>query len=107
MEGPLRINAPEGHRSHAVTALTLGGDRADRLRAWCAETGGVTLGIGLGMAEPGSPDAGGFFRIGHMGHVNAHMVLGALGVIEAGLCALEIPHGAGALRAAAEVCARG
>ncbi|CAM4331537.1 pyridoxal-phosphate-dependent aminotransferase family protein [Palleronia rufa] len=104
-DGPLRINAPPGHRSHAVTALSLGGDRAERLRGWCAAEGGVTLGIGLGMADPGGPDAGGFFRIGHMGHLNAHMVLGALGVIESGLTALDIPHGPGALQAAAAICA--
>ncbi len=104
--GPMEINAPAPHRSHAVTALRIGGDRGERLRAWCAAQAGLTLGIGLGMADPGSPEAGGFFRIGHMGHLNAHMVLGALGVIEAGLVALDIPHGPGALDAAARVCAR-
>ncbi|SEM78866.1 pyridoxal-phosphate-dependent aminotransferase family protein [Palleronia pelagia] len=104
--GPLEVNmADHAHRSHAVTAIRLGGDRADRLRHWCEFTGGVTLGIGLGMAEPGSPEAGGFFRIGHMGHVNAHMVLGTLGVMQAGLLACDIPHGPGALDAAAAVCA--
>ncbi len=40
-----------------------------------------------------------------MGHVNSHMVLGTLGAIEAGLIALNIPHGKGALDAAAAVCA--
>ena len=102
--GPLTINAPEGARSNAVTALRLGGDMADRLRAWTADRAGVTLGIGLGMADPGSPDAGGFFRIGHMGHLNAHMLLGTLGVIEAGLAACAIPHGPGGVAAAAAVC---
>jgi len=38
-----------------------------------------------------------------MGHVNAHMVLGLLGSVEAGMRALEIPCGKGALEAAAEV----
>ncbi len=32
------------------------------------------------------------FRIAHMGHVNAPMILGTLGVIEVGLNALAIPH---------------
>jgi len=41
-----------------------------------------------------------------MGHVNAHMVMGVLGTIEAGLKALSIPHGAGALEAAAREVAR-
>ena len=36
-----------------------------------------------------------------MGHVNAPMLLGALATIEAGLTALGIPHGPGALDAAA------
>jgi alanine-glyoxylate transaminase/serine-glyoxylate transaminase/serine-pyruvate transaminase len=40
-----------------------------------------------------------------MGHVNAHMVLGALGAIEAGLQALAVPHGAGGVAAAARVVA--
>jgi alanine-glyoxylate transaminase/serine-glyoxylate transaminase/serine-pyruvate transaminase len=38
-----------------------------------------------------------------MGHLNGHMVMGLLGGIEAGLRALDIPHGAGALDAAAAV----
>ena len=45
----------------------------------------------------------GFLRVAHMGHVNAHMTLGALAVIEAGMVSLGIPHGAGALAAAARV----
>jgi len=49
----------------------------------------------------------GFFRLGHMGHVNGHMILGMLGGIEAGLRALKIDHGAGALDAAAQVIAGG
>ena len=40
-----------------------------------------------------------------MGHVNAHMMLGVSRVIEAGLRALGIPHGPGALDAAAAVIA--
>ena len=66
---------------------------------------GVTLGIGLGMAEPGDPSWHGFLRVAHMGHVNAHMTLGVLSVMEAGLRALDIPHGPGALDAAAQVIA--
>ena len=33
------------------------------------------------------------FRIAHMGHVNAPMILGTLGVVEVALTALNIPHG--------------
>ena len=65
----------------------------------------MTLGIGLGMALPHEPAYGDYLRIGHMGHVNAHMVMGVLGTMEAGLCALGIPHGSGAVEAAARVLA--
>ncbi len=41
-------------------------------------------------------------RIAHMGHVNAPMMLGALGVIEMGLIALSIPHGSGGVQKAIE-----
>lgn len=106
--GPMTLNvADRAVRSHAVTALGLGGGNGQRLRAWTEANAGVVLGIGLGMAERGDPKGDGYFRIGHMGHVNAHMVLGLLGVIEAGMRALEIPFGAGALSAAAEVVSKG
>jgi alanine-glyoxylate transaminase/serine-glyoxylate transaminase/serine-pyruvate transaminase len=67
----------------------------------------VTLGIGLGMAPSTDPAYHGFLRVAHMGHVNAHMTLGALAVMEAGMIALDIPHGTGALAAAAQVVAKG
>jgi alanine-glyoxylate transaminase/serine-glyoxylate transaminase/serine-pyruvate transaminase len=35
-----------------------------------------------------------------MGHVNAPMILGVLGVVEVGLAALNIPHGRGGTSAA-------
>ncbi|QDC10596.1 aminotransferase class V-fold PLP-dependent enzyme [Oceanicola sp. D3] len=104
--GPLRFNVEDpGLRSHAVTALSIGRDHGTRLRHWLAENTGVTLGIGLGMYRRDDPEGNGFFRIGHMGHLNTHMVLGALGSIEAGFSALGIDHGRGALEAAARACA--
>jgi len=103
-EGPLRLNVSEpSHRSHAVTSLAIGAPNGTRLRHWTEKNTGVTLGIGLGMETEEDPHSTGFFRIGHMGHVNAHMVLGVLGSIDAGLKALRIPHGRGALEAASEV----
>jgi alanine-glyoxylate transaminase/serine-glyoxylate transaminase/serine-pyruvate transaminase len=92
-------------RSHAVTALWLPSPNGTALRSWLEENLGLTLGIGLGMAPSDSPEWHGHFRLGHMGHVNGHMILGLLGGIEAGLQALSIPHGDGALAAAAEVVA--
>jgi len=104
--GPLELNiADPALRSRAVTALRIGAPHGSDLRRWVQDHAGVTLGIGLGMAEPGAPAWHGFFRIGHMGHVNAHMILGALGAIEAGLMALDIPHGSGGVAAAARVIA--
>jgi len=107
-DGPLRLNIDRAaKRSRAVTSVRVGAPHGARLRGWLTENAGVTLGVGLGMSEADDPDGRGFFRLGHMGHVNAHMVLGALGAIEAGLVALGIPHGKGALAAAASVCAEG
>ncbi len=52
------------------------------------------LGVGIGDLT------GQAFRIAHMGHINAPMILGTLGVIEVGLKALDIPHGQGGTEAA-------
>ena len=92
-------------RGHSVTAARMGAPDATRLRDWCETRAGLTLGIGLGMAEANDPAIHGFLRVAHMGHVNAHMTLGALAVMEAGMIALDIPHGPGALVAAAGVVA--
>lgn len=98
--------ANPAHRGHSVTAARIGpAPHATRLRAWAEAKAGVTLGIGLGMAGPDDPGGDAFLRVAHMGHVNAHMTLGALAVMEAGMQALEIPHGGGALEAAARVIA--
>ncbi|WP_108259214.1 pyridoxal-phosphate-dependent aminotransferase family protein [Mangrovicoccus ximenensis] len=106
-DGPLAFNiADPALRSHAVTTLHIGKEHGPRLRQWLTDEAGVTLGIGLGMETVEKRDSDGYFRIAHMGHVNAHMVLGVLGTIEAGMAALGIPHGKGALEAAAAVCAR-
>ena len=107
VQGSFAMNVPDRvYRSHAVTALRLEAPQATALREWTQNNLGLTLGIGLGMAAPSDPAWHGFFRLGHMGHVNGHMIMGMLGGIEAGLRALSIPHGSGALDAAAEVIAR-
>ena len=93
------IIADPAARGNSVTSVRLDG-AAERLRAWCAAQAGVTLGIGLGMES-----AVDWLRIAHMGHVNAHMTLGALSAMEAGLRALGVPRGDGALNAATEAIA--
>lgn len=101
--GPMRANiADRGLRSCAVTSVTIPGGHAQRLQDWCRDQAGLTLGIGLGQ----SPESD-FFRIGHMGHVNAPMIMGCLGTIEAGMLALGIPHDAGGLSAAARALVAG
>ena len=98
--GDIRLNiADPAARGNSVTSVRLGG-AAERLRAWCEAQAGVTLGIGLGMES-----AVDWLRIAHMGHVNAHMTLGAMSAMEAGLRALGVPRGDGALNAATEAIA--
>ncbi|MEL7343808.1 MAG: aminotransferase class V-fold PLP-dependent enzyme [Pseudomonadota bacterium] len=105
--GALRLNvADRAARSHAVTALSLTGEDGTRLRRWTEHEAGLTLGIGIGFAERDDPGWHSHFRIGHMGHVNTHMIMGALGTIEAGFHALGISHGSGALSAAAKAMAQ-
>lgn len=99
--------ANAANRGRSVTAARFGAPHATRLRSWCEHKAGVTLGIGLGMAAPDDPAYHGFLRVAHMGHVNAHMTLGALAVMQAGMMALGIDHGPGALDAAAGVVAAG
>lgn len=102
VEGPMQLNiADPAYRSHAVTSIGIGSPNGDALRRWCEFKCGLTLGIGLGR-DP----ADAYFRIGHMGHVNAHMIMGVLGTIDASLKALAIPHGSGALEAASAVIAK-
>ena len=104
--GALELNVPDPeHRSWAVTSLSAGGDDGERLRGWLEKRAGVLLGIGLGMEASDRPAGGSFFRIGHMGHVNAHMVMGVLGTMQAGMEALGIAYGAGGLDAASAVIA--
>ena len=104
--GPLQMNvANPAHRSTAVTSLHIGAPYGTDLRNWTEQNTGVTLGIGLGMSTPEDTKGDGFFRLGHMGHVNAPMVMGALSAIQSGLITLGISHGEGALPAAAKVIA--
>jgi alanine-glyoxylate transaminase/serine-glyoxylate transaminase/serine-pyruvate transaminase len=87
--------AEPAERSNTVTTVTMRGDHDPAtLHQYCKEKCGVVLGIGIGDLF------GKAFRIAHMGHLNAPMILGTLGVIEVGLKALNIPHGKGGTEAA-------
>jgi alanine-glyoxylate transaminase/serine-glyoxylate transaminase/serine-pyruvate transaminase len=85
------IVAPR-ERSDAVTVVVM--DNPAPLLDYCDRKCGVVIGRAI------SALAGKGFRIAHMGHINAPMVLGTLGVIEVGLRALRIPHGKGGVEAA-------
>ncbi|MCR8828112.1 pyridoxal-phosphate-dependent aminotransferase family protein [Pseudosulfitobacter koreensis] len=107
-DGPMKMNVGDpAQRGHSVTAISIGAPHATALRDWTEQNLGLTLGIGLGMAETSDPAWHGYFRLGHMGHVSGHMVMGMLGGIDAGLKALDLPHGGGALEAASGVIAAG
>ena len=87
--------AEPSERSNTVTTVVMkNGHDPEALHKYCKEKCGVVLGVGIGELQ------GQAFRIAHMGHINAPMILGTLGVIEVGLGALDIPHGAGGTRAA-------
>jgi alanine-glyoxylate transaminase/serine-glyoxylate transaminase/serine-pyruvate transaminase len=87
--------AEPAERSDTVTTVTMSnGHDPAALQRYCKEKCGVVLGTGIGELQ------GQAFRIAHMGHINAPMILGTLGVIEVGLQALNIPHGKGGTEAA-------
>ncbi len=88
------ITTPSERSDTVTTILMADGRDPGSLRDYCNAKCGVVLGAGIGEM------AGRAFRIAHMGHVNAPMVLGTLGVVEMGLNALAIPHGSGGVQAA-------
>lgn len=88
------ITEPKERANSVTTVLWQRGDSPQPLIDYAREKCGVILGVGLG------PLSGKAFRIAHMGHINAPMVLGTLGVVETGLAALGIPHGRGGVQAA-------
>jgi alanine-glyoxylate transaminase/serine-glyoxylate transaminase/serine-pyruvate transaminase len=99
--GALAFNITEPtERANSITNVLVLDRDPQPLLDYCREQCGVVLGVGIGELS------GRAFRIAHMGHVNAPMVLGTLGVIEMGLAALGIPHGAGGVQQAIEYLAR-
>ncbi len=90
----LNVLDPAG-RSNAVTTILTGSIDATRLSDICRVQAGLTLGAGIGDFM------GKAFRIGHMGHVNPPMILGALGTVEAALLTMGAPLGGSGVAAAA------
>jgi alanine-glyoxylate transaminase/serine-glyoxylate transaminase/serine-pyruvate transaminase len=94
--GAMDFNIVEpGERADSVTTILMAGGRDPApLLKHLREHYGVVLGIGIGDFN------GKCFRIAHMGHVNAPMILGTLAATEAALRTLDIPHQAGGAQAA-------
>lgn len=102
VDGAMRHNISDpDKRSRAVSAITTTPGLAGKIRKWCEEEGGLTLGIGLGLAEIGTPEWDQYFRIGHMGHQNPTMTMAVLGCIDTAMKAQALDHGSAGLTAAA------
>lgn len=67
------------------------------IRNVCRDRFDLALGNGLGQFEKNS------FRIGHMGDLNAPMIMGALAAVEASLVVCGVPHGRCGVNAAIDV----
>jgi alanine-glyoxylate transaminase/serine-glyoxylate transaminase/serine-pyruvate transaminase len=93
------IDAPHERADTVTTIVMQDGADPKAIQRSCNEVCGVILGTGIGDL------IGRAFRIAHMGHVNAPMMLGTLGAIEMALHALDIPHGGSGLGAAAQYLA--
>ena len=84
----LEINARDGREaSDSVSAVRLpDGHDAEAVRRIARERHDVVLGVGILRL------AGRAFRIGHMGDLNAPMLLGALASVQAALAEARVPH---------------
>ena len=89
------------HRACSVTPVIVQGADAEAISAYAQKICGVALGSAIGELS------GRAFRIAHMGHVNAPMVIGSLAAIEMAMKALGIPHGEGGVDAAVASLAAG
>jgi alanine-glyoxylate transaminase / serine-glyoxylate transaminase / serine-pyruvate transaminase len=99
--GALTINATHpAERANSITCVLTPDRDPQPLLDYCRTKCGVVLGVGIG------PYSGRAFRIAHMGHVNAPMVIGALGAVEMGLAAVGVPYGAGGVQRAVEYLGR-
>jgi alanine-glyoxylate transaminase / serine-glyoxylate transaminase / serine-pyruvate transaminase len=86
-------------RANSVTNVLVHDRDPQPILDYAREKCGVVLGVGIGDLS------GKAFRIAHMGHVNAPMVIGTLGAVEMALKALKIPHGSGGVQAAIDYLA--
>ena len=89
-------------RSVSVTTVSVApGINSEAMRTVAREQFQVAIAGGLG------PLAGRAFRIGHLGDMNAAMILGCLGGVEAAMTVCGIPFGRGGVEQAVACLARG
>jgi alanine-glyoxylate transaminase/serine-glyoxylate transaminase/serine-pyruvate transaminase len=91
------ITEPDERSDTVTTVLVSDAEKLTQLRKFCNEKCGVVIGRGIGDLQ------GKAFRIAHMGHVNAPMILGTLGAVDIAMIALDIPHGGCGTEAAIKV----
>ncbi len=98
--GPIELNIVDPKAcSDSVTTILTGDIDADAMRELCEAEFDLTLGIGLGQSVNA-------FRIGHMGHVNAPMILGTLASVELALTRMGAPFAPGGVEAATAAMAQ-
>ena len=94
--GALELNAVvEEQKSNSISTILVADDiDVEQIHTVCRDHFDVALGYGLGQLDGRS------FRIGHMGYVNAPMIIATLGCIETVFGTCGIPHGKGGIMAA-------
>ncbi|MAZ04134.1 MAG: aminotransferase [Sneathiella sp.] len=90
---------PAERANSVTTVLVANGNSLDSIHEYCNEKCGVIIGVGI------SELSGKAFRIAHMGHINAPMLLGTLSGIEMSMKAKGIPHASGGVQAAIDYLA--
>jgi alanine-glyoxylate transaminase / serine-glyoxylate transaminase / serine-pyruvate transaminase len=93
------IAEPQERSDTVTTIITQDGSNPQPIIDYAREKCGVILGVGIGQFS------GRAFRIAHMGHVNAPMLMGTLSVVEMALAAVGIAHGKGGAQAAIDYLA--
>ena len=88
---------PEEHSAILTAVLMPDGHDADRFREVVLANFDMSLGAGLSKVK------GKVFRIGHLGHFNALMLMGTLSGVEMGLALAKVPHQPGGVLAAMNV----
>ncbi len=88
--------------SPILTAIVMpDGHDADQFRKTVLDNFDMSLGAGLGKVK------GKVFRVGHIGHFNDLMLMGALSGVEMALDLAKVPHRSGGVRAAMDVLTGG